>query len=39
MQTWIDRRRSEFHRTSPALRVTGAIGWSLMAVIALGWVR
>ena len=39
MQTWIARRRIEFEHTSIALRLTGAVGWALVALIALDWVR
>jgi hypothetical protein len=39
VQAWIDRRRDEYQRTSTALRVTGAVGWGLVALVALGWVR
>jgi hypothetical protein len=39
MQTWIDRRRTEFEHTSIAIRAAGAIGWVLVALVALDWVR
>jgi hypothetical protein len=39
MHTWIDRRRTEFAHTSIGLRITGAIGWALVALVALDWVR
>lgn len=35
VHAWIDRRRREFDRTSPAVRVIGAVGWAAFVVSAL----
>jgi hypothetical protein len=35
VQTWIERRRREFDRTSVAVRVIGAVGWAALALSAV----
>ena len=39
MHTWFEHRRHELQHTSPALRLTGAVGWALVAMTAVSWLR
>ena len=39
MHTWFEHRRQEFQHTSAGIRLAGAVGWALVAMTAVNWVR